>query len=576
MFVGFQLNGTSDDMMLDGLPGLAGGSTDIPVDPTTAGYNELGSGYDVFTAYADVQYVKNQALDLDALNRAGKLSQFVVDKFDLAEHTGTTINEYAESYRASLSVGGSYKFFSAEVNTVFSRMSNVTTQWSFATLQINHLVHGLTVERMLSETLRGYLLNQARMDIDTAPPRSLFAMYGTHVIGKLLVGGRLNYNLTALITEQQRKTDIGVYAEARLKSRFASVEVETEFEWGDFERDYVSDVHTKLSAVGGQGSAVDVWTNNDYTNWVATVWDNPVFCDFSKDPWLVPVWELAEGWNSSTSQCAPASRCEEIRNEYIEYAAEQKYRIYPAGFMVKNSFNSGEEGWTGYRTGGFNWKDANNENSGSFGAHIEAIDGASPEPWYFLGSSTGHTGDMSQFYGGRLTYQFRWRADEVSACLLRGKHAYYYQDKWKPDVEIYGRNSIRLGYFFQYPPDTYQSGLLYYNAWREYSIPIAEQFGDQGGGYKYGWVKYCDGRPGCYVGATRDEILGVLKDVDNILIRGEYCLGSHDRGMLDEVILRAADTDGDGVFDVIDNCPNTANAGQEDGDGDGIGNACDT
>ena len=235
---------------------------------------------------------------------------------------------------------------------------------------------------------------------------------------------------------------------------------------------------------------------------------------FSKDPWLVPLWELAEGWNSSTSQCAPASRCEEIRNEYIEYAAEQKYRIYPAGFMVKNSFNSGEEGWTGYRTGGFNWKDANNENSGSFGAHIEAIDGASPEPWYFLGSSTGHTGDMSQFYGGRLTYQFRWRADEVSACLLRGKHAYYYQDKWKPDVEIYGRNSIRLGYFFQYPPDTYQSGLLYYNAWREYSIPIAEQFGDQGGGYKYGWVKYCDGRPGCYVGATRDEILGVLKDVD--------------------------------------------------------------
>lgn len=36
-----------------------------------------------------------------------------------------------------------------------------------------------------------------------------------------------------------------------------------------------------------------------------------------------------------------------------------------------------------------------------------------------------------------------------------------------------------------------------------------------------------------------------------------------------------ADTDGDGVPDLQDNCPGDANAGQSDTDGDGIGNACD-
>jgi len=36
------------------------------------------------------------------------------------------------------------------------------------------------------------------------------------------------------------------------------------------------------------------------------------------------------------------------------------------------------------------------------------------------------------------------------------------------------------------------------------------------------------------------------------------------------------DTDGDGIADIVDNCPNTYNPGQADSDGDGVGDACES
>src|SRR5262249_5791940 len=57
---------------------------------------------------------------------------------------------------------------------------------------------------------------------------------------------------------------------------------------------------------------------------------------------------------------------------------------------------------------------------------------------------------------------------------------------------------------------------------------------------------------------------------------GYSCTGDAGFAGTNEVVtVAAADSDGDGVVDPLDNCPNRANPDQADSDGDGIGDECD-
>jgi len=69
--------------------------------------------------------------------------------------------------------------------------------------------------------------------------------------------------------------------------------------------------------------------------------------------------------------------------------------------------------------------------------------------------------------------------------------------------------------------------------------------------------------------------IGLDRDEDGYYDRDEIDAGSDPADPNSIPPGGAADTDGDGVVDASDDCPNVANADQGDGDGDGVGDACD-
>ncbi|MDL2124912.1 MAG: thrombospondin type 3 repeat-containing protein [Deltaproteobacteria bacterium] len=110
-----------------------------------------------------------------------------------------------------------------------------------------------------------------------------------------------------------------------------------------------------------------------------------------------------------------------------------------------------------------------------------------------------------------------------------------------------------------------------------FDVPEAEEISFQSGDY-IGWswdgpaiIPYhtdaIEGTPHYYTNGSGSYILGVGSSA-------EFLAPQHRIHSI-SIKIRSSDTDGDGVFDNVDNCPMVANICQADNDGDGEGDVCD-
>ncbi|MGC9344263.1 MAG: MAC/perforin domain-containing protein, partial [Bacteroidales bacterium] len=200
-------------------------------DSIYASYQNLGSGYDVFDNYADVVKVRGQVFDLVKLHDNNYLEKKTIEKGTFHTVEGKTVSEYLHNFSTKTNVSGSYGFFSGSLSVNYETSQYSSHTNSFATVQSLINKYLLQVKKEYNaDDLKKYTTAKFKEDINNQNLSSfdIFTMYGTHCMRSIIVGGRLDFNVTAKESYVSDSKSIGVHARAAFKSLFAKVNMENE------------------------------------------------------------------------------------------------------------------------------------------------------------------------------------------------------------------------------------------------------------------------------------------------------------------------------------------------------------
>jgi len=285
---------------------------------TEKGTENLGCGYDVFDKYADVSIVKARILDLNKLSNANLIEKKTIEKSVFTTSSGTTVNEYASSLQTQAELQGSFMFFSGAIRASFSESRYSRQEYSYATVHsaIQKLSFRIPMDVPTSD-LKNYLTETAKNNINNSSysPNSLFQTYGTHCMVGIIVGGRLDYNISAKSSDVTGSKSIGAYANFGFKTKFKSASISSETITDEQWNTFSNSKEERLETYGGKSEyGQNIINDGDYNNWINSIDENPVFCEFASNNSLVPIWEL----------CDNAARKTEIQNVYNSWAEEKK------------------------------------------------------------------------------------------------------------------------------------------------------------------------------------------------------------------------------------------------------------
>lgn len=295
-------------------------TTEEEADPTKIDQNLiLGRGYDVFDNYADVKMVRGAILDYDKMSANGLLLKNNVENSIFKTVSGSSMDTYLEevtkSVKVDVSLDAGKKFaFTGSVDVNFNSSQSGNSANSFATVKSIINKNQIKIkDEYGSEDLKGFLSKNFERDIENEDitPNELFDRYGTHCLRDIILGGRLDYNVSINNNYVANSSSLAIQAEASFKSSFLGIDASANSSANTSTRDSTTSnneyMEKRLVVYGGLSEyGQNIINNDDYDMWIQSINDHSVFCDFGNKP-FIPIWEL----------CNDPGRSQQIKDAFI-------------------------------------------------------------------------------------------------------------------------------------------------------------------------------------------------------------------------------------------------------------------
>ncbi len=255
--------------------------------------NYLVYGYDVIHKGpinpGDVP-VRNPILDKKKLASTDYVQSGPFNGSNILDTVATTATEFYQEFNNDAKVSYNGILFSGSLEADYGKKSSKKTNQVLIKHIELHPVSQMYLNCKNSQ-LKGLLSDAFLEDVEELSPAELFESYGTHLIARYSVGGRLELNYNYNNESNMSESDIRVAVNASYKGASGSNDTRSK----ELAKTLVGNSKLQFRSVGGEGisgSSVDE-INAKYDTWLTTLRDHPEICyvaDFKNS--MVPIWTL--------------------------------------------------------------------------------------------------------------------------------------------------------------------------------------------------------------------------------------------------------------------------------------------
>ena len=279
-----------------------------------------GFSYDATGEYASPNSVKLQVFDTDRMiqDKVLSIGSTQLDKTESIV-TGSSIAEVSNNLAVKAEVSGGFGKFQAEAKASFTMNNQESSNYEYAISYVDLAVNNASISGDIESLKDDYMTDDAWNNINGVPIqnsrgikkvsypstregfKSLIKNYGTHVIMKARLGGRMRCAIEVDISKVTSSYDIAAFAKASYGNVFVNGSLSVDEEYKKSYEDNMTSITRTLYVLGGDESlAKNLATGTGYNSQTFNAWvqsvteDNMALVNFPDKGALVPLYELVE------------------------------------------------------------------------------------------------------------------------------------------------------------------------------------------------------------------------------------------------------------------------------------------